>query len=117
MIRYIALLAVLVVLSTFFAFYPLAETSSQVANVNRMACSNLANVNLDHPRYARCAAWANARANIQMNAANAAANMAANYVGDDYPDVPFSAKLPTCIDQPSGPDAAHFYFLNAQDIL
>ena len=111
MIRYLALFAVLVFLSVFFAFYPLAETRSQVANVNGQDCSKLGNANLAHPRFARCAAyWANARANSPMNAAPIEANMVAN--GPFYP-----SESAACTEQPQVADEAHLYFLKAVDYL
>jgi tetratricopeptide (TPR) repeat protein len=65
-------------------------------------------------RSARNSAWANSWA----NAANVAANVNANTFADDFPyPLPFTAELPTCKDQPKGPDEAYLYFLNAQDIL
>ena len=112
MIRYLILLGALVALATFFASYPLAETRSQVANANGVDCSKLANVNLANPKYARCAASANSGRNAAIVEANTSAN-AANDSGVGL----FTPELSTCKDQPNSAEAAHLYFLNAQDIL
>jgi len=117
MIRYFALFAILVLLSIFFAFYPIAETRSQVANVNGLDCSKLGNVNLSSRKYARCEAyWANSWANASMNAALIEANTAANYTDGSLSDG-YAPGMLTCQDQQKGTDEAYLYFLNAQDIL
>jgi len=114
MIRYLALFTILVILSIFFAFYPISEGRSQVANVN---CSNLGNVNITSKKYAQCLAnAANSWANVPLNAALVEANATANSSDRAFSDG-YEPGILTCQDQPKGTDEAYLYFLNSQDLL
>lgn len=105
-------MAAFIVLFAFFLVNPVAKSRSQVANVNGIDCSKLRGANLAAPKYARCAASANLGRYAPVIEANSSANIANAF------DVGlFTPEFSTCKEQPKGAEAAHLYFLNAQDIL